>query len=280
MNKTADLHIHTTASDGSYSVEEVFRQAARVGLSAISITDHDSVDSLSAAAEYASGGDIELIPGVELSVALDRGELHLLGYFINYRDDRLLTKLALLRKVRSERAGKILRKLEEIGISLDLDALLPGQMEGAVGRLHIAQALLRSGHVGSIPEAFARYVGDDGPAYVPKMKLTMEEAVEMIVGAGGLPVLAHPGQLKRDELIPELVEMGLEGLEVYYPSHSRFETNHYEEMARHYGLVATGGSDCHGPNKGKILMGTIKVPYEVVDRLKERLNRAPESAVS
>ena len=228
------------------------------------------MEAIPAAAALSAAKPIELVPGIELSVALEHGELHLLGYYIDYTDQNLRETLARFRKVRSKRADVILAKLEEMGYPLDMEKLLPGQMHGAIGRLHIAQGLFRAGHVRTVPEAFTRLIGDGGPAYVPKIKLTITEAMAMILNVGGLPVLAHPGQLGQDELIPELIEMGLAGLEVYYPSHSQFEINHYEELARYYGLIATGGSDCHGPNKNRILMGTVTVPYTVVEELKAK----------
>ena len=268
--KRADLHIHTTASDGGFTVRQVFQEAEKLGLSAIAITDHDSVEALPAAADISAGGIVELVPGIELSVALEYGELHLLGYYLDYTDPELLESLARFQKVRSRRADRILKKMEEMGYPLDMEELLPGQMTGSIGRLHIAQGLVRAGYVRTIPEAFRRLLGDGGPAYVSKIKLSLKDAMDMILRVGGVPVLAHPGQLDRDELIPELVKIGLAGLEAYYPSHSRFAINHYEELARHYGLIATGGSDCHGTNKDRILMGTVTVPCKVVEELKAK----------
>lgn len=272
LNKTADLHIHTIASDGADTVREALEEARKVNLSAISITDHDSVDALPQAALLAPEYMIEIIPGVEISVDLGDAEMHLLGYFIDYKNRALLKRLSRLQKIRAERAERMLKKLEEMGFPLDMEALLPGQMSGAIGRLHIAQGLFRAGYVKSLPEAFQRYIGNDGPAYIPKMKLTKEEALELIIRAGGVPVLAHPKQLGRDELIPELIDLGLAGLEAYYPSHSRFTTNHYVELARHYGILATGGSDCHGANKDNVAMGDVRVPYRIVEDLRERAN--------
>lgn len=270
MGKTADLHIHTIASDGAFSVREVLQQAQKLNLAAIGITDHDSVEALPEAIALSSRYGIEIVPGVEISIDLDINEIHLLGYYVDYQDRDFLTKLAVLRKARWERAEIMVQKLEKIGFPLDMEKLLPGQMSGSIGRLHIAQALFKSGYVDNLGEAFQKYIGNKGPAYAPKLKLGKEEALDMILHLGGVPVLAHPGNLKRDDLIPELVDLGLAGLEVYYPTHSKFETNHYRELANYYGLLVTGGSDCHGPNKGEILMGKIRVPYEVVEQLREK----------
>ena len=269
---TADLHIHTIASDGACSAREVLEQAQKAGLSAIAITDHDSVASLEEALALAPRYGVEVIPGIELSVELGDNELHLLGYYVDYRDVDFLGRLDLLRKKRRERVDRILQKLEEMGCPLDMEELLPGQMTGSIGRLHVAQALLKAGWVTTLGEAFQRYIGNQGPAYVSKLKLSQKEAIKMILRAGGLPVLAHPGSLKRDDLIPELLVLGLVGLEVYYPTHTKFQTRHYRELALHYGLLITGGSDCHGLNKEKVLLGTVKVPYQSVETLKERVS--------
>ncbi len=269
-NRKADLHIHTLASDGADSVVQVLEAARREGLAAVSITDHDSVDSVAEAVALGPGYGIEVVPGIEISVDLGETEMHLLGYFIDYRDRELLARLSYLRDIRSRRAARMLEILAGMGIPLDLEALLPGQITGSVGRLHIALALVRAGHVRSPGEAFARYIGNDGPAYVAKLKLEVPEAMEMILRAGGVPVLAHPGQFGRDEMIPALIDRGLAGLEVYYPSHSRFQVNHFLELARHYGLSATGGSDSHGLNKEKVHIGAAAAPYPVVAELRAR----------
>ncbi len=269
-NRKADLHIHTLASDGADSVVQVLEASRREGLAAVAITDHDSVGSVAEAIALGPGYGVEVVPGIEISVDLGETEMHLLGYFIDYRDRELLARLVELRDTRSQRAARMLEILAGMGIPLDLEELLPGQITGSVGRLHIALALVRAGHVRSPGEAFARYIGNDGPAYVPKLKLEVPEAMEMILKAGGVPVLAHPGQFNRDEMIPGLIDRGLAGLEVYYPSHSRFEVNHYLELARHYGLVATGGSDSHGLNKENVHIATATVPYSAVAELRTR----------
>lgn len=269
-NRTADLHIHTIASDGTFTQRQVLEEAQRVGLEAIAITDHDSVESLAEAVYLGFDYGIEIIPGIEISVELNGSEMHLLGYFIDYNDVNLLNRLEELRRIRLDRARKMLLKLEEMGFILDMETLLPGQMMGSIGRLHIAQGMLRAGYTGSIHEAFNKYIGNTGPAYIPKLKLGKEEAMEIILQAGGVPVLAHPGQLDQDDLIPELIDLGLCGLEAFYPSYSRFQTNHYVELARYYNILATGGSDCHGANKENVTMGEIRVPYQVVMDLRYR----------
>ncbi|MDP8236005.1 MAG: PHP domain-containing protein [Candidatus Erginobacter occultus] len=272
-NLRADLHIHTLASDGAATAEEVLAEARQAGMAAISITDHDSVDAVGEAVALAPRYGVEVVPGIEISVDVGETEMHLLGYFIDYRDPELCRRLSYFRQIRAERADRMLEILDGMGFPLDMEALLPGQMTGSIGRLHIAQALVRAGYVKSPGEAFARYIGNDGPAYVEKLKIGVEEAMEMILRTGGAPVLAHPGQFDRDELIPGLIEKGLVGLEAYYPSHSRFAVNHYLELARHYGLAATGGSDSHGLNKENVRIGSAAAPYSVVAQLRDRAAR-------
>lgn len=268
--KFADLHLHTVASDGALTPAGLLEAASRRGLAAVGITDHDSVDSLPAAIGLFDRYGVEVVPGVELSVEGDGVEIHLLGYYLDFQDPDFQSELCRLKNAREVRARAMLEKLEGLGFPLDLSEHLPGQMKGTVGRLHIALALQRAGYVGTVQEAFARYIGKKGPAYVPKPKLGPEKALGMILRLGGVPVLAHPGNLGRDHLIPKLVEWGLQGIEVYYPSHSPEETERYAALAKRLKLLITGGSDCHGLNKGELLMGRATVPYEAVEKLKEK----------
>ncbi|HOO76613.1 MAG TPA: PHP domain-containing protein [bacterium] len=271
--KPIDLHLHTTASDGAFTVEEVLTAARDKGLAAISITDHDSVSSVPEEIRRSSAFGLEAVPGMELSIECDGFEIHLLGYLFDYRDAELLERLSGFQEARRERAELMLAKLEGMGITLELEKYFPGVSDGSIGRLHIGRAMYLSGYVSSVQEAFSRYIGNQGPVYVPKLTFSLPEAIGIIRKLGGVAVLAHPGQLRKDDLIPEMVSMGLQGLEAYYPSHSLFETNHYIELARYYGLIVTGGSDCHGPNKSRILMGEVVVPYEVLDELRELVGK-------
>lgn len=268
----ADLHVHTTASDGAFTPDRLLAAAARRGLAAVGITDHDSVDALPTAIGLFDRWGVETVPGVELSVEHEDAELHILGYYLDYADPGFRSELSRLKQAREVRARAMLEKLADLGFPLNLAELLPGQMTGTVGRLHIGQALYRAGHVATVQEAFAKLIGKKGPAYVPKPKLGPEAALGLIRRLGGVPVLAHPGTLGRDHLIPRLKEWGLQGIEAYYPSHSPEETERYVSLARKWKLLVTGGSDCHGPNKGEILLGVVSVPYEIVDKLKEQAN--------
>ncbi|MFH1791297.1 MAG: PHP domain-containing protein [Candidatus Omnitrophota bacterium] len=268
MQKKADLHVHTNLSDSTFTPEEVVRYATKIGLAAIAICDHDVVDGIDPAVEEAKKHGIEVIPGVELSAEYRNRELHILGYFIDHRNKGFRKKLQKTCRARIGRIHKMLAMLKKKGIDLAPEDVFSIGGEGSVGRLHLAVAMFKKGLVGSVPEAFKKYIGDGGPCYVSNFNFTPERAIYEIVKAGGVPVLAHPYIAKLDKAIPHFVKHGLMGLEVYHPEHSPSTVKHYEDMARQQGLLITGGSDCHGQGKSRILMGTVSVPYEIVDRLK------------
>lgn len=267
--KFADLHLHTTFSDGTYTPEELVNRSRKAGLSAIAVVDHDTIDGLAPTIAAASGTDIEVLSGVELSAEYKTQEVHILGYLIDYQDKAFLKKTASLRNNRIERVYEITVKLNALGIHLNPQSVFDLAGNGTVGRLHIARALVKEGLVGSIYEVFQRYIGDNGPAYVLGFRFSPQEAIEFIKDAGGVPVLAHPYILNNDELILEFIKSGLMGLEVYYPEHSQGTVNFYLDLARKHNLVVTGGSDCHGSAKPEVRIGSIKVPYALVEKLKE-----------
>ncbi len=273
--KTADLHLHTSASDGAFSPAELLSAARDAGLAAVAITDHDTVDSVEAAMGMAPSFGLEVIPGIELSVDHNGAELHILGYGIDFRDRRLLRKLEFLRRVRRDRTRVMLDRLAGLGLDLprDLISAVPGR---AVGRLHIARALMEAGHTSSIQEAFSKYIGSSGPAYAPKSKLTPLESIDLIDSLGGVSVLAHPSDVADEDTIADLAAAGLGGLEVYYPSHRRAQVKRLLELARRHRLLVTGGSDCHGLNKDRVYIGAVKMPYRLVEELKSRF-RPPEA---
>jgi predicted metal-dependent phosphoesterase TrpH len=270
-----DLHIHTTASDGVLSPAQVVGVAIDKGLEAIAITDHDTTDGVDQAVATARSERPEVIPGIELSAEEGPREVHVLGYYIDHRDQALQERLAVLRRARRERAWKMVEKLDAMGVSVSWERVL--EIAGdtsAFGRPHIAQALLERGHVGSVNEAFDRYIGLRCPAYVSRYKLTPAEAVKMITDAQGLPVLAHPrGQ---EDVVPRLAALGLVGLEAYYPSYSEEERELLAGLAQQHGLVATGGSDFHGYNGGDatVSLGEVPVPLESLERLRALAGRA------
>ena len=266
----SDLHIHTTASDGQLTPAEVVRKAYKLGLDVIAITDHDTVEGIEPAlAEAQHFPKLLVIPGVELSGETPQSEVHVLGYFINYRHAGFIKRLEKLRKSRISRGEKMVSKLAEIGIYLNWNHILSLAGNASIGRPHIAQAMLESGYVTSIQEAFSKYIGRNGPAYVEREKLTPLEAVKLILEAEGLPVLAHPAEIKElDSLIPQLKQAGLVGLEVYYNGYSPQVVNWLNGLAQEYKLIPCGGSDYHGTNDnpgGE--MGEVEVPQETVIQL-------------
>jgi predicted metal-dependent phosphoesterase TrpH len=246
----------------------VVRVALDKGLQAIAITDHDTTDAVDQAVAAASGERLEVIPGIELSAEEGPREVHVLGYYIDHRDQTLQGRLAVLRRARRERAWKMVKKLETTGTPVSWERVVEiAGKTSAFGRLHIAQALLEGGYVASVNEAFNRYIGVRGPAYVSRYKLTPAEAVKMIADAEGLPVLAHPrGQ---EDVITTLSALGLVGLEAYYPSYSEEERKLLARLAARHNLVATGGSDFHGYNGGdaSLSLGEVPVPLESLKRL-------------
>lgn len=270
----ADLHIHTHFSDSSLSPKEIVEYAQQIGLKTISITDHDGIEGIDEAIKYAKPYGIEVIPGVELSAEIETGELHILGYFIDWKDKWFNEKLHIFRQVRKKRAYLIVSKLKELNIDIDYEQVLQiaktELLNGAVSRVHIATALCKMKVVDSIKIAFERYLNYGAQAYVPKFSLTPKQAIEMILNIGGIPVLAHPYLSNcPDNLIAELVQFGLKGLEVYHPQQNIKGKQYCQKMAQKYKLLMTGGSDCHGIFKESILIGTVTVDDDVVNRMKE-----------
>lgn len=269
-----DLHVHTSASDGTDDPVLVVCRAGEIGLEAVGITDHDTVDGLLPAMEAGWAQSLEVIPGVELSTEYKGNEYHILGYLIDFQSADFLERLRRLRANRTERAFQMVQKLRELGVPITSDQVLAVAGRAAVGRPHIARVLAKEGLVGTIKEAFDRYIGTGCPAYVPRFKCTPFEAVQLIIRARGIPVLAHPGLADGDGIIPELAQAGLQGLEVYYPLHASKQIEHYLNLCSQYGLIPTGGSDYHGAEHeehGKL--ATATVPYATVQRLKETAAR-------
>lgn len=268
--KSIDLHLHTYHSDGTFSPEEVIRRAKRLGLVAISVTDHDTISGLRAARK-AADGDLEIVTGVELTVRFKDRELHVLGY--GFRDDDSNFN-SLLQEKQAERKGRIQAMIERLnahGVAVTLEEVRTVLGSGeSVGRPHLAQVLVDRGVVRSLEEAFKRYLGDHAPCFVKKATLTVSEAGQRIRQAGGVAVLAHPHRLVEDAWIRELVAEGIQGIEVFHPDHSARVSRHYLEIAEKLKLLVTGGSDCHGLRKTQgPLIGSVQVPYEYLERLKE-----------
>jgi len=266
--KFADLHLHTAFSDGTYTPEELISASQRAGLSAIAVVDHDTIDGIAPAMEAAGKKDIEVLPGIELSAEYEGSEVHILGYLIDYRDSSLIKRLEVLKKNRIERIHKIIEKLKSIGIDLSPESVFGIAGEGTVGRLHVARALVKEKKTASVFEAFRKYIGDKGPAYCLGFKFSPHEAIKLIKEAKGIPVLAHPYTFHNDDLMPKFIDWGIMGLEVYYPEHSQSMINYYLNITREHNLLVTGGSDCHGKAKPDVKIGCIKIPYELVEKLK------------
>jgi len=273
-----DLHIHTTASDGSLTPSQVVRYARVKGLKAIAITDHDTIEGNKEAIEEGLREGIEVIPGVEISVDYSPGSMHMLGYFITIDDTVLTEKLTLLQDSRADRNPRIIEKLNDLGLSLTYDEVVQVSGGGQVGRPHMAQVLMEKGYIKSIQEAFDKYLGKGAPAYLDKFRLGAEEAIAMITNAGGIPVLAHPFTLQckspdeLESLVKKLTNQGLQGLEIYYSEHNERQISNYQLLAKRYNLIVTGGSDFHGKNIKGIDLGTgrgnLKIPYTLFERLK------------
>lgn len=267
---SVDLHIHTTASDGKHTPAEIVRKAASLNLKVIAITDHDTTEGIPFAVETARDyPSLRLIPGVELSTDVGRGEIHVLGYFVDYTDPEFEASLARMRNSRVERARQMVQKLDKLGMHLDWERVKEIAGEGALGRPHVAQALLEKGYIATLQEAFQRYIGHGGPAYAERDKLTPSEAVKLILDANGLPVLAHPLTAGDVEgTIIELKAAGLVGVEVYYASYSFEEINPLLGLAHKHGLIATGGTDYHGLDENtETMIGGMDVPERAAGQL-------------
>ena len=274
-----DLHIHSTTSDGTMNPSELVLYAHKKGLKAIAITDHDTIEGIEQA--LAAGGRVgmEVIPGIELSVKYGIHNVHLLGYLFDYRHKELHVALEQLQAGRMERNKKILAKLGRLGCPLHLHELEESAGSGQTGRPHIARLMVEKGYVQSMDEAFVKYLGQEGLAYTSRFIYQVEEAIDLIQQAGGIAVLAHPLQLDKsvddlDHAVRQLCTMGLDGIEVYYPSHSRSFRKRLIALAEKYGLLMTGGSDYHGSIRpGTSLAGgkNVSVPAKLLVDMKQRV---------
>jgi predicted metal-dependent phosphoesterase TrpH len=281
MPGSVDLHSHTTASDGTFTPRELVQEAARRGLRVLAITDHDSTEGLAEAMEEAARcRPLQIVPGIEINCDVEGAEIHILGYYMDYEAPWFQAFCREQRRERVERVHRMAARLGALGMPIDPAEVLALVQEGSAGRPHVAQVLVKRGYVKTVREAFDRYLGAGKPGHVPRKKLSPEEAVRLIRRAGGVPVLAHPGLAERDELIPSLVEAGLMGIECYYAEHSATQRAGYAELCRRYGLVATGGSDFHGPRVRAAQLGTPAVPLAAWEALKAKAAEARARAAS
>jgi predicted metal-dependent phosphoesterase TrpH len=268
----ADLHSHTTHSDGALTPQELIHKARDAGLTALAITDHDNVGALDEAMECGKSLGVEVIPGVELSVSLGEKDVHILAYFFDHKNQTLLEYLTLFRQERLKRAERIVEKLNKMNIPLTMEAVREQAGVGSVGRPHIANALLDEGLIESYHEAFERYIGMGGPAFEKKYQVNPIEAFRMITGAGGLSFLAHPGKYTTDIELSQLIKAGLDGIEVVHPSHDEKLQEHYRGVVNQYFLLESGGSDFHGGKKNDHhVFGLYTVPMHVVETMRSRL---------
>lgn len=267
---SVDLHIHTIASDGMFTPEEIVQKAVASGLSYIAITDHDSIDGIIPAQEAArNSGQITVIGGVEINTDIPDGELHVLGYCLDISNSELRTTLERLRYSRKDRAVKMITILRNLGVNIDYQRVRELAGMGSVGRPHVAQAMLEKGYINTFKEAFTKYIGRNGPAYVERDKITAAEATQLIIRAEGIPVLAHPFTCENPEsVIGELKAAGLMGLEVFYDSYTPEQIQDLIRLAKLFDLVPTGGSDFHGIDTlVEPPLGTVEVPLESAEKL-------------
>lgn len=269
----ADLHLHTTCSDGAYTPEALAAAARKMNLKTIAVTDHDSVEGFAAVQRAAEGTGVEVVPGIEIGTALGddaREEIHIVGLFLDAESSELRAAAERIRRARIDRALKMIEKLNHIGIELRSEEVLSSARGGSVGRLHIAQALLRKKRIGTVGEAFQRWIGQGGPAYVPRERPSAGEAVRLIHAAGGVAVMAHPAKTGRDADLPTIIAAGIDGIEVYCGDQTRDKEQHYLKIAAAHGLLVSGGSDCHGSNKDRTLIGQVRLEDERVEALRRR----------
>jgi hypothetical protein len=267
-----DLHLHSSCSDGALPPADVVARAKEAGVSALSLTDHDSVDGIPEARDASRRLGLTFIPGIEFGVGIGSDEVHLLGYGIDARSRSLQNALDQLAGERLDRMEKMLAALGRLGIALTLQDVRSETGGGIVGRLHLATALVRRGHAANHNEAFQRWIGSGRPAYVQRKLLTLREVIDLIREAGGVAVIAHPGLTRRDELIEYLVRLGVRGLEVYHPKHDFADVSRYLKMCAKFDLFATGGSDFHGVGKFDAPPGSSSTPVDQFHKLMNYIN--------
>lgn len=268
--RRVDLHTHTRYSDGVLTPTELVRKARKHQIHALSITDHDTIEGYEEALEAGNQFGVEIISGVELSITLADEEMHLLGYFFDPDSVLLREHLHFFREERRKRVERMVERLNNLGVPLDFDDVLAKAGGAALGRPHVASALVEGGYVDTYQDAFVEYLRDDGAAYVSKTEFDAREALHTLHEAGGIGVLAHPGNWTSGAALKELIRYGLDGIEVIHPSHDFVLTRYYRQIAREFGLIETGGSDYHGirPEEDRRLR-QYSISYPYLERIRE-----------
>lgn len=271
---SADLHIHTTYSDGSFTPAEIIDKAVERGFNTIAISDHDTLEGIKPALDYAADIDIEVIPAIEFSTFRGKAEIHVLGYFIDYKDENLKDKVKKIYDARKLRAKKMVNLLNKEGVKITFAEVREVAGDDYIGRPHLAQTMVKKGYIDKIGDAFTeQYIGNGGRAYVKKYKISPEEAIDLILESGGIPVLAHPifinhGKPLREDDIKELKENGLLGVEVYHSKQTAEDSKYYKNIAKKLDLLIKGGSDFHGENSPGVDLGDIRLEDKYVEKLK------------
>ncbi len=268
-----DLHSHTNKSDGAHTPTELVKLAKEKGLDAISITDHDSVNALAEAIKVGNEIGVTIIPGVELSTDIDDREVHLLGLFMDYENEELLKYLSFFREERVYRAKRIIKKLNILGHEITMDDVMKHAQESAIGRPHIAYAMVDCGIVSHYYEAFEKYIGDYGSAYEKKIHVSPKSALKIISDAGGLSFIAHPAHTP-ENILTTLIKAGVDGIEVIHPSHNAYHVKFYRGIVNQYCLLETGGSDFHGGNKNdEGNLGKYYISQSKLDAMQKMLHK-------
>jgi len=268
MSRKIDLHLHTTCSDGLTLPAELLELARQRGLAAFSVTDHDTIEGYTQTLSFLKEDDPELVPGLELSCTQGDEDLHMLAYFYDPESELLLESLKIFQKKRNQRGHVMIQKLNALGLEVSFDDVLAFANGAPVGRPHVAQALLKAKIVTTFDEAFRRFIGNKGPAFVPKDNLTPAEAIKLTHQAGGLAVVAHPIVSEVVDRIPELAQLGLDGIESHHPDHNAGERDRLKQLAKQLGMICTGGSDFHGRQGRCGTVGSENVPFSFLEDLK------------
>lgn len=268
-----DLHVHTNHSDGILSPIQVVDLAIKLQLSGIAITDHDTISGIEDAIERSLKYDnFKVIPGIEFSCVYRYEEVHILGYFIDYKNPNIINVTNKLKLARINRGIDIIKKINELGLNITIEEVKVFSSEDYIGRPHIARALIKNGYSSSIQEAFDKYLNRDKPAYVERYKMIIEDTISLIKDSGGISVLAHPGLLKDKSIIEHCISLGIDGLECIHSKHSKKDIKLFSEIAASNNLITTGGSDCHGDiTGGSLLLGTCFIDINNIPEMKERI---------